>query len=188
MTTHDSQAGASSRQHNRELVVLRVLLRDALSAGKYLSSNEDWKPHHDGEKLDFFDHGTSVQRPGRLVLADELSAPVVAESVASDLRSYVLVGARLGPSVDAGRARSERLRHAAEREHYWAVFVLDGAILVSIGTPPSSCRLIGEVVNLQMATPFVQRRVCARCHALNDYHVVACARCGNRLSATGRLD
>ena len=178
-------------KHSRieaELASLRTLLLDALEAGKFVPHGQAWQPHFSGEMLHFDDHIVGERRSGCLVLAREITAEMVETSVTSTYHSYVLVGGWLGADVDLGRARFTRSRRGAKSGHYWAAFVLEDAILVTAGSPPSSCRLIGEVVNLQMATPFVQRRVCGQCHALNSYHATRCGRCGIVLTATGRLD
>jgi hypothetical protein len=172
----------------RSLQILRTLLYDALEAGKHLPPEADWKPHLSGERLPFGDRPEDGSAPGVLILVDEITNEIVAESVNSNCPCYVIVGATLDEAVDLGTSRAKRLEKVAGRDtHYWATFVLDNTVLVTLGNPPSSCRLIGEVLNLQMPTPFVQRRVCASCHALNDYHSPICHRCKKPLLATGRL-
>lgn len=174
-------------QHS--LADLRVLLLDALAAAKYLPSNAEWRPHHNGEVVYFADRVFGDERPAVLVLVDEVTTDIIAEAAEGDFRSYVIVGARLNPTVDLGKYRTERLKHTEKlNEHYWATFILDNAILVTLGTPLSWCRLIGEILNAHMPSPFVQRRVCAYCHALNAYTDKACARCRKPLMATGRLE
>jgi hypothetical protein len=171
------------------LADLRVLLLDALAAAKYLPPNATWRPHHNGEVVYFADRVFGDERPAVLVLVEEVTNEIIAESAEGDFRSYVIVGATLSPSVDLGKNRTERLRHAEKlSEHYWATFVLDDAILVTLGTPLSWCRLVGEILNAHMPSPFVQRRVCAYCHALNAYTDKACTRCQKPLMATGRLE
>ncbi len=171
-----------------ELASLRTLLLDALEAGKFVPRNQAWQPHFSGEMLYFDDHMVGGRRSGCLVLAGEITAEMVEASVASAYHSYILVGGWLGADVDLGRARFTYSQRGTKSGHYWATFVLEDAVLVTAGFAPSSCRLIGEVINLQMATPFVQRRVCGQCHALNSYHATRCGRCGTVLTATGRLD
>jgi hypothetical protein len=39
-----------------------------------------------------------------------------------------------------------------------------------------------------MGEPFVRRRICAHCHAVNDYHARNCARCSKSIISTGRLN
>lgn len=174
-------------QHS--LADLHVLLLDALAAAKYLPANAAWRPHYDGEVVYFADRVFGDERPAVLVLVDEVTDDIIAESAEGGFRSYIIVGATLNPSVDLGKRRLERLKHAEKlSEHYWATFILDNAILVTLGTPLSWCRLIGEILNAHMPSPFVQRRVCAYCHALNAYSGKACTRCQKPLMATGRLE
>lgn len=178
-----------SRWLQRSLSNLRVLLVDALVAAKYLSPDASWHPHYTGGILYFADRVIGEERPAVLVLADDVTNDIVSESVESDFRSYVIVGATLNPGVDLGKSRARRLARAESLdEHYWATFILDNAILVTLGTPLSWCRLIGEILNAQMPTPFVQRRICAHCHALNDYTSRRCNQCQQPLMATGRLE
>ncbi len=174
---------------NRSLADLRVLLLDVLMAAKYLPSNAEWRPHYTGEVVYFADRVFGDERPAVLVLVDEVTNEIIAESSEGDFRSYVIVGARLDPTVDLGKHRTQRLGHAEKlSEHYWATFILDNAILVTLGTPLSWCRLVGEILNAHMPSPFVQRRVCAYCHALNAYTDKACVQCRKPLMATGRLE
>ena len=181
-------SGGDGKRIMSDLTSLSMLLYEALGAGKYLQQDDIWQPHHSGVILRYTDRAIGEQRPGVLVLADVIGEDIVQESVESDLPSYVMVGRRLDPGVDLGTARTSRIAAMHEAEHYWAVFVLEGAVLVTLGGPPSSCRLIGEILNLQVPEPFIQRRVCAHCHALNEYHATTCWRCEKLLMATGRLD
>lgn len=195
-TTASSQAVTASDntiQHqqwiSQSIVTLRVLLLDALMAGKYLSTGAEWRPHYTGEVLYFADRVLGVERPAVLVLAEEVTEAMVQESVESDFRSYVIVGGRLSEGVDLGKSRLLRVGHTGEMgEHYWATFLLDGEVLVTLGTPLSWCRLVGEILNAHLPTPFVQRRICAYCHALNEYRAGVCVKCGKGLMATGRLE
>jgi hypothetical protein len=192
-STQKTQQMTRSTAHQewlkRSLADLRVLLLDALAAAKYLPPTAEWRPHHNGEVIYFADRVFGDERPAVLVLVDEVTSEIIAESAEGDFRSYVVVGARLDPTVDLGKKRIERLKNAEKlNEHYWATFILDNAILVTLGTPLSWCRLIGEILNAHMPSPFVQRRVCAYCHALNAYSGKACTRCQKPLMATGRLE
>lgn len=167
---------------------LRILLLEALQAGLFLSSDAAWRPHHSGEILYFADRVFGIERPAVLVLAPEITSAIVSESVESDFRSYVVIGGRLADGVDLGKGQATRsARMANTGENYWATFVLENLIQVTAGSPLSWCRLITEVVNAQMPTPFVQRRVCHSCHALNDYFTANCEKCGRPLTLTGRL-
>jgi len=169
---------------------LRALLLEALQAGMFLSREATWRPHFTGEILYFADRVFGVERPAVLVLAEELTTEIVDNAAESDFRSTALIGLTLAPGVELGQARATRAARIAETdvgEHYWATFVLDNAILVTHGTPLSWCRLVGEVMNAQISTPFVQRKICQHCHALNDYHARVCANCQTPLSLTGKL-
>jgi hypothetical protein len=171
------------------LADLRVLLLDALIAARYLPSDALWRSHHTGHAVYFADRVFGDERPAVLALVDEVTDEVVAESVAGGFRSYIVVGATLNPKVDLGKSRLERLQRTQTLdEHYWATFILDNAILVALGTPLSWCRLVGEILNAHMPSPFVQRRICAYCHALNTYTSRACEHCKKPLMATGRLE
>lgn len=184
-----TRPAANGEWLKRSLADLRVLLLDALAAAKYLPPNAAWRPHHNGEVVYFADRVFGDERPAVLVLVDEVTSEIVSESAEGDFRSYVIVGATLNPAVDLGKNRTERLKHTEKiSEHYWATFILDNAILVTLGTPLSWCRLVGEILNAHMPSPFVQRRVCAYCHALNAYTDKACTRCQKPLMATGRLE
>ncbi|MBN1312717.1 MAG: hypothetical protein JXB30_14975 [Anaerolineae bacterium] len=177
------------QQFESRLADLRVLLLDALVAARYLPVDTRWHSHYTGEVVYFADRVFGDERPAVLVLADEVTNDIITDSVTGDFRSYVIVGATLSPDVDLGKSRIERLKHAESlNEHYWATFILQDAILVTLGTPLSWCRLIGEILNAHMPAPFVQRRVCAYCHALNEYSDKACKRCNKQLMATGRLE
>ena len=170
------------------IATLRVLLLDALQAGLFISEEANWHPHHSGEILYFADRSFGVEKPAVLVLATELSGEIVTESVESDFRSYVLIGGRLADGVELGQGQATRAAHMANSgENYWATFVLDHEILVTTGTPLSWCRLVGEVLNAQMPSPFAQCRVCHKCHALNDYFKTVCGSCGHPLTLTGPL-
>ncbi len=169
---------------------LHDLLLEALQAGMFLAPDANWRPHHTGEILYFADRVFGIERPAVLVLAEELTPDIVTESVESDFRSYVIIGAKLGSDVALGKAhavRASRISQTDLSEHYWAAFVLEGAVLVTLGTPLSWCRLVGEVLNAQMPTPFVQRKICHNCLVLNDYHATACTNCKQPLTLTGRL-
>ncbi|MBN1430632.1 MAG: hypothetical protein JXB07_19835 [Anaerolineae bacterium] len=179
----------TQEQTTDSLTDLRVLLLDALVAARYLPADVHWRPHHSGEAVYFADRVFSDERPAVLVLVDEVTEDIISESVKSNFRSYVVVGATLNPNVDLGKSRIKRLKNAENlNEHYWATFILKDAILVTLGTPLSWCRLIGEILNAHMPTPFVQRRICAYCHALNGYTDRACTQCKKPLMATGRLE
>ncbi len=181
-----SEEEEQARLVNR-LADLKALLYDALEAGKYLAPGAEWQPYLEGESLSFRDRGPGHEIPGLLIVAPTITADIATASVMGDCPTCVLIGATLAPQVDLGALRVERVRREEPEPHYWAVFVLAGATLVTLGTPPSSCRLIGEMLNAQMSTPFVQSRVCAHCHALNDYHARHCVRCHRPLMATGRF-
>jgi hypothetical protein len=168
---------------------LRILLLEALQAGKYSAGASGWQPHTGAEALPFEDRVRGVRHTGILVLTSQITQPLMDDSILSELHSYVIVAPSSRPEVDLGTARADRIQRMQANgidDHYWAVFLLRGTAMVTIGTPPSSCRLIGEVLNLQMPSPFVQQRVCSDCHALNGYHAAVCERCGMPLSATGR--
>ena len=170
------------------IATLRVLLLDALQAGLFLSEDATWRPHHTGEILYFADRVFGIERPAVLVLAPEIIAEIITESVESDFRSYVIIGGQLADGVDLGEGHATRTsRMANTGENYWATFVLDNAILVTAGTPLSWCRLVGEVLNAQQPSPFVQRRICHKCHALSDYYTTVCGSCGHALTLTGPL-
>jgi hypothetical protein len=96
-----------------------------------------------------------------------------------------MLGGWADPAVDLGRARSRHLALMQGLDRYWAAYVLQNTMLVAAGAPPSSCRLLGEIINLQMPASFVQRRVCAVCHTLNSYFSPTCIACGRPLAATG---
>jgi ribosomal protein L40E len=167
---------------------LRSILLEALQAGMFLAEDATWRPHHSGEILYFADRVFGIERPAVLVLAPEITREIITDSVESDFRSYVVVGGWLSDGVDLGRGYATRVsRMSSAGENYWATFVLDDAVLVTAGTPLSWCRLVGEVLNAQMSSPFVQRRICHRCHALNDYFTTVCGSCGHTLTLTGRL-
>lgn len=169
---------------------LRSLLLEALQAGLFIAPDTTWRQHESSEILYFADRVFGVERPAVLVLAREVTNEMVSESVDSDYRSYIVVGAVLGSSVQLGRARETRARRVAQTEfgeHYWGVFTLDGAILVTLGSPLSWCRLVGEVMNAQMPAPFVQRKVCNNCMEINEYHTPKCTNCGHPLTLTGKL-
>lgn len=169
------------------LRALQVYLTDALRAGKYLSPGMEWGEAGTAAMLPFQDRGVRAQQHGQVLLADTLTYPVVDHAVWCEQLFIVMISARLSDGVDLGRERARRIRFMDQRNHYWAVYLLDTATLVTIGSPPSSCRLVGEVINLQMPEPFVLRRVCAECRALNEYRDPFCAACGAPMSATGRL-
>lgn len=169
------------------LAALRVLLVDALSAGKYLSPGAHWQPYHNGEVLDFEDYSAGERRPGQLVLARELTPAIARASVKTATRSQILLAGWLEPSVELGQIRAARNHRMRGLDHYWAAYVIEDSILVTSGAPPSSCRLIGEIINLQMPVPFVQCRVCPHCHTLNTYYCTNCSACGRALAQTGSL-
>lgn len=175
--TDDEIAGA--------LASLRVLLLDALRSGKYIQPGDGWQQHGEAHVLDFGDQTGSAFKPGRLVLAKWLSPEIVSASVDSGFHSYVMLGGWADPAVDLGRARSRHLALMQGLDRYWAAYVLQNTMLVAAGAPPSSCRLLGEIINLQMPASFVQRRVCAVCHTLNSYFSPTCIACGRPLAATG---
>lgn len=167
---------------------LRVLLLDALQAGLFLPDAASWRPHYSGEILYFADRAFGLERPAVLVLAELVTGEIVAESTDNDFRSYIVVGGRLGPGVDLGKGHSTRIaRMANTGENYWATFVLEDALLVAHGTPLSWCRLVGEVLNAQISTPFVQRKICGKCHGINTYYARDCESCGQALTLTTRF-
>jgi ribosomal protein L40E len=171
-----------------EIATLRALLLEALQAGLFLSEDATWRPHHNGEILYFADRAFGIERPAVLVLSKDLTDEILSDSVQSDFRSYVVIGGRLTPEVDLGGYCAMRaVRMVDSGENYWASFVLDGNILATAGTPLSWCRLVGEVLNAQVSAPFVQQRLCSRCHALNAYRNSVCERCGKPLTLTGKL-
>lgn len=173
---------------NRQLNTLRVLLFDALEAGGYLPIIASWSKHHNGEILYFREKSLDIERTGKLVLVDTISDAIIRDSISIEHPIYVVVGGRLGDNVDLGKWRAQRVADIQSVDrHYWATFVLEGSILVTLGMPPSPCRLIGEVLNLQTPTPFIQSRICPSCHSINSYHSVRCAKCSQPLHATGRL-
>lgn len=170
------------------IVTLRSLLLEALQAGLFLSDDAGWRPHHNGEILYFADRVFGIERPAVLVLAPEISSEIVTESIESDFRSYVIIGGQLAQDVDLGKGHATRVaRMVNTGENYWATFVVTNSILVTAGSPLSWCRLVGEVVNAQMPTPFIQRRICHSCHALNDYFTANCEKCGRPITLTGPL-
>jgi len=180
--------GRPSAQMIREaLAALRVLLVDALSAGKYLPPGANWQPYANGEVLEFEDTSAGERRPGQLVLAYELTPAIARASVAAPPRSQILLAGWLDPSVELGQVRAARNRRMYGLDHYWAAYVIEDSVLVSSGPPPSSCRLIGEIINLQMPTPFVPCRICSNCHTLNTYYCTNCSACGHPLAQTGSL-
>ena len=170
------------------ITTLSLLLKEALQAGLFLSAGADWRPHHDGQILYFADRVFGVEKPAVLVLTRDITQEILTESVESDFRSYIIIGGRLADGVDLGKGHATRsARMVNTGENYWATFVFDKLVLVAAGTPLSWCRLVGEVVNAQVPTPFVQRRICHNCHALNDYFTANCGRCGKPLTLTRRL-
>jgi hypothetical protein len=174
--------------NTQHIQLFRSLLLEALQAGLFLSETADWRPHHTGEILYFADRVFGVERPAVLVLTPEITGAILTESVESDFRSYIIIGGKSAPDVDLGKAQATRIaRMANTGENYWAAFVLENSILVTAGSPLSWCRLVGEVVNAQMTTPFVQRRVCHSCNALNDYYSANCVKCAKPLTLTGPL-
>lgn len=188
MKDADKQKETAPDSHVKLLRSLRALLVDTLEAGRYLPPEAKWEPHNNGELLCFRDRSLDAEHPGALVLAEEVTQAIASSSVDNPYASYIVVGARVNEEVDLGKSRLERLRHVKSLEtHYWATYVLENSVLVTLGTPPSPCRLIGEVLNLQAPMPFVQSRICAHCYALNDYHSLICTRCNKPLTVTGRL-
>jgi hypothetical protein len=179
----------SDDTHRQTLALLRVLILDALDAGKYLAPGAGWEPYHGGQRLAFRDRRLTGELSGALVMADCVTGAMFNDADAVEFGSLVIVGASLAGDVDLGEVRAHRQTLGSpHREVYWAVFVLQDSILVTIGGPPSSCRLISDILNAQMGKPFVQRRVCAYCHALNEYHTRSCIRCGKLIVSTGRLN
>src|SRR5689334_18412625 len=87
---------------------LRILLLEALQAGLFISSDVAWRQHDTGEILYFADRVFGVERPAVLVLAREITASLVTESVESDFRSYIVVGATVAADVALGKARNTR--------------------------------------------------------------------------------
>lgn len=176
-----------SKQEIREaLAYLQVLLFDALQAGSYLAPGEGWQPGPGGGMtLTFTDRAAGHQHPGRLVFAEHITPQAVKTSINNSDRSCVLLGGWLDDAVKLGEARYRRTEHTDGAEQYWATYVLDKTILVASGAPSSACRLIGEIINLQMPTPFVQRRICPHCYTLNTYYSRRCTACGHSLAATG---
>jgi len=175
---------------NESIGNLKVLLLEALQAGMFLSADASWRPHLTGEILYFADRVFGVERPAVLVIANELSVEIVTDSVEGDFRSIIVVGGSMPLDVELGKARSTRAARIKETdvgEHYWAAFVLTDAILVTHGTPLSWCRLVGEVMNAQITAPFVQRKICPNCLALNEYHTSVCANCKQAITLTGKL-
>ncbi len=169
---------------------LRILLLEALQAGLFISPDVTWRPHDSGEILYFADRVFGVERPAVLVLAREITQSLVNESVESDFRSYIIVGATVGSTVALGKARqirAERIGKSDVGEHYWGIFSLHDAVLVTLGSPLSWCRLVGEVMNAQMPAPFVQRKICNNCMEINEYHASVCMNCKYPLTLTGKL-
>jgi hypothetical protein len=172
----------------KHIIRLKDLLREGLEAGLFVSPGATWRSHFNGEVLYFADRVFGIEKPAVLVVADEISPEIITASVESDYRSYVVIGGWLSDSVDLGSSRLVRIDSVKDLgEHYWATFVLQDGILVNLGTPLSWCRLVGEILNTQFSTPFVQRRVCGKCHALNEYHTSVCHHCRAPLMLTTRL-
>ena len=185
----DPSTNAPDDVYRQTLALLRVLILDALDAGKYLHPDPKWEPYHGGQRLVFRDRRLTQELPGALVMADRVVREMLYDADAVDFGSLLIVGASLAGDVDLGKARTHRQTLGSpHKEVYWAVFVLQGSILVTIGGPPSSCRLISEIINAQAGNPFVQRRVCAYCQSLNEYHTRNCVRCGRLIISTGRLN
>jgi hypothetical protein len=167
----------------------RTLLLDALDAGKYLHPGTSWEPHHsNAEKLRFRDRTPGGEQNGLLVFSEEITGAIMAESTTNDFSNYIVVGTYLGEGVRLGHLRAERVKHVSDPGlYYWATFVFEGSILVTLGNPSSACKLIGEILDLQLARPFVQSRVCSYCHAINPYASRECQECGKPILVTGRL-
>lgn len=182
---YTEHARPSEKAIREAIAYLRVLLFDALQAGSYVPPGEGWQAGPGGGViLPFTDHA-GQQHPGWLLLAERLTPQAVELSINSPDRNYVLLGGWLDASVNLGQARYRRMQKANGAEQYWAAYVLDQTILIAAGAPSSACRLIGEIINLQMPTPFVQRRVCSHCYTLNTYYSRSCIACGHSLAATG---
>jgi hypothetical protein len=172
----------------KDIATLRILLLDALQAGLFLSEDAAWRPHHGGEILYFADRVFGIERPAVLVLSSEITDDILTDAVESDFRSYIMIGGQLAEGVDIGGGSAMRAKRMINTgENYWATFILEGDILVTVGTPLSWCRLVGEVLNAQMSSPFVQQRVCSHCHGLSEYHTSTCGKCGQPLTLTGKL-
>lgn len=171
------------------LGLLRVLIPDALEAGKYLHPDARWEPYYGGWRLVFRDRRLGEELPGLLVIADHVTEEMLYDPDGAGYGSVVIIGAYVAADVDLGKARAHRLELGSSyQEVYWAVFVLQDSILITIGGPSSSCRLISEILNAQMGEPFIQRRICAHCYAVNVYHERNCIRCGKSIISTGRLN
>lgn len=167
----------------------RTLLLDALDAGKYLQPGANWEPHHPNvEKLRFRDRTPGGEQNGLLVFAEEITDAVMAESITNDYSNYIIVGIYLDEGVRLGQLRAERVKHVSDPGlYYWATFVFEGSILVTLGNPSSACKLIGEILDLQLIRPFIQSRVCSYCYATNPYASRECQECGKPILVTGRL-
>lgn len=167
----------------------RTLLLYALDAGKFLSPDASWEPHPSNvEKLRFRDRTPSGEQNGLLVFSEEITGAVMAESITNDYSNYIVVGTYLGEGVRLGQIRAERVNHVSDPGlYYWATFVFEGSILVTLGNPSSACKLIGEILDLQLTKPFIQSRVCSYCYAINPYASRECQECGKPILVTGRL-
>ncbi len=167
----------------------QMLLLDALEAGKYLPHGATWETHHPNvEKLRFRDRIPSGEQNGLLVFSEEITDAIMAESITNDYSNYIVVGIYLDEGVRLGQIRAERVKHASDPGlYYWATFAFEGSILVTLGNPSSACKLIGEILDLQLPKPFIQSRVCSSCYAVNPYASRECRECGNPILVTGRL-
>ena len=166
-----------------------MLLLDALEAGKYLPPGATWEADQPNvEKLRFRDRTPDGELNGLLVFSEEITNTVMAESITNDYSNYIVVGIYLDQGVRLGRIRAERVKHVSDPGlYYWATFAFKNSILVTLGNPSSACKLIGGILDLQLARPFVQSRVCSSCYAINPYASRECQECGNPILVTGRL-
>jgi hypothetical protein len=167
----------------------RTLIWDALETGKYLSPDASWETHHSNVKtLQFRDRTPEGEQNGLLVFSEVITHAIMEESLTNEYSSYIVVGIYLSEGVRLGQIRAERLNHTSGPGlHYWATFVFEGSILVTLGNPTSPCRLIGEILDLQLSKPFIQSRVCSHCQAINPYASRECRECGKPILITGRL-
>lgn len=173
----------------QSLNTVRSLVTEGLKAGGFLKGDGRWEPYQGVHRLRVKDVSLGKEREGAVIAADTLTAPLLMSLALNDLRILVIIGRTVSKGVDLGKIRAERLRHSADMgTNYWAVYVIEDGTLVSLGSPFSSSRLVGEILHAQTGHAFEQRRVCAQCGELNAYKARFCVRCNERLVATGRLN
>jgi ribosomal protein L40E len=174
---------------SKSLKTVQSLVTEGLKAGGFLKSGAAWEAFHGGQRLLVRDRKIGANLEGAIVIANQLSVALLTACALSDLPNHTIIGGSLSPDVEMGKVRAERLRYASKMgENYWAVYVIEDIMLVSLGVPFSSSRLVGEILQAQMGHAFEQRRVCAECGELNPYRAQTCKRCNAQLVATGRLN